>query len=355
LRLIALSLLAISTVVLAQTPRQQLDAKAPQWLKQYDVPSVSIAYIDHGKIAWTAVYGEQSPGVPAAPDTLYNIASLTKPITAEIVLRLAAQGKLSLDEPMAPTWVDPDIKDNPWTPLLTPRLALSHQTGFANWRRMTAGKLTMKFQPGTATGYSGEGYNYVGRFIEKKTGKPFEQLAQELVFDPIGMKNTAYTARPWFAGRIAEPHGPAGETAPKHDPAWNGADLVETTASDYAKFVITVMHDTALSAALNEQRLTSTRNQVKPEEESALCKKVTPEAARCDISAGMGLGWQILWVNGQMIVDHGGSDWGAKTHAFFVPSTQTGMVILTNGDNGNKVYREIAGIFFANSLYLGTL
>ena len=114
--------------------RAEIVAHAAEWLKESDVPSVAVAYIKDGKVAWTAVYGEQSPGVPATEKTLYNLASLTKPITAETVLRLASAGKLSLDESMSPFWLDPDIKDDPWSKLLTPRLCLSHQTGFANWR-----------------------------------------------------------------------------------------------------------------------------------------------------------------------------------------------------------------------------
>lgn len=62
---------------------------------QYDVPSVAIGYIENDKLAWTAVYGEQSPGVPATDNTLYNIASLTKPISAETILRLASKGALA--------------------------------------------------------------------------------------------------------------------------------------------------------------------------------------------------------------------------------------------------------------------
>ena len=147
--------------------RAQIDAQVAEWLKESDVPSVAVAYVKDGKVAWTAVYGEQSPGVAATEKTLYNMASLTKP----------------------------DIKDDPWTPLLTPRLCLSHQTGFANWRRMTGGVLKMRWQPCTQTGYSGEGYNYVGRFTEKKMGKPFDALAEEMVLNPIGMRDTSYTAQ----------------------------------------------------------------------------------------------------------------------------------------------------------------
>ncbi len=164
--------------------RADVDAHAAEWLKQSDVPSVAVAYVEDRTVAWTAAYGEQSPGVAATGKTLYNVASLTKPVTAETVLRLASAGKLSLDEPMWPFWLDPDIKDDPWAKLLTPRLCLSHQTGFANWRRMTGGVLKIRWRPGTQTGYSGEGYNYVGRFVEKKMAKPFDVLAQQTVLIP---------------------------------------------------------------------------------------------------------------------------------------------------------------------------
>src|SRR6202161_3787280 len=228
--------------------RAEVDAHAAEWLKGSDVPSVAVAYIENRRVAWTAVYGEQSPGVPATAKTLYNMASLTKPVTAETVLRLASAGKLSLNESMSPFWLDPDIQDDPRSKLLTPRLCLSHQTGFANWRRMTGGVLKIRWEPGTQTGYSGEGYNYVGRFAEKKMGKPFDAVAQQIVFDAIDMTETSYTAKEWYAGRLAVPRGPAGEKPV--DPiatTWSGADLMRTTIGDYAKFVASVMHDEGLT------------------------------------------------------------------------------------------------------------
>jgi CubicO group peptidase (beta-lactamase class C family) len=357
-KLTTLALLASASCAFTQRNptalRQSLDASAPAWLKQNDVPSVAVAYIDHGKIAWTAVYGEQSPSVPATDKTLYNIASLTKPITAEIVLRLAAKGKLSLDESMSDYWVDPDIKDNPWTPLLTPRIALSHQTGFANWRRMTNGVLTIRWQPGTQTGYSGEGYNYLGRFLEKKTGTPFEQLAQQYVLDPIGMKDTSFMPKPWFEGRIALPHGPEGTLPEYKQTKWSAADLVHTTVGDYARFVIAVMHDQALTKTLVTERSTITRDQVTPEQLSKICA-ADPDPKHCTVSVGMGLGWQVDHFDDVTILEHGGSDTGAHTFAFFAPQTQTGVVIFTNGENGPKVISEVVRLLYPNPLFLQTI
>ena len=217
--------------------RDRLDQKVPTWRKAYGVTSVAIAYIENGKLAWTAFYGEQTPGGPPANEkTLYSVASLTKPISAEVILRLVSDAKISLDQPASAYWTDPDVQDNPWNKLLTPRLCLSHQTGFTNWRYQTNNVLTIQWPPGSQTGYSGEGYDYVARFAQIKTGRPFEELAQQYVFDPIGMADTSYTPRDWWAGRRAKPVESERRTK------WCAADLLRSTVGDYARFMISVLH-----------------------------------------------------------------------------------------------------------------
>ncbi len=265
-----------------------LDQKVPGWLKENDVPSAAVAYIEGGKVSWTAVYGEQSSGVPATPKTLYNIASLTKPISAEIILRLASAGKLSLDEPLSPYWVDPDVKADPRNQLLTARLCLSHQAGFTNWRYQTDNVLKFQWVPGTQTRYSGEGYDYVSRFAQAKAGQPFEELAQKYVFDSIGMKDTAYMPRDWFAGRLAVARGPKGDVEEHPRTRWTAADLVRTTIDDYARFMVAVMHNQGLSKEVAAQRLTITRDTATPEEKAKLCSLAG--IADCKIRIGMGLG-----------------------------------------------------------------
>ena len=328
----------------------QVVQNLPKWLKQYDVPSVAVAYIADGKLAWTAVAGEQSSGVPANDKTLYNIASLTKPIVAETILRMTSQDKLQLDEPIYPYWVDPDVKDNPWNKLLTPRLCLSHQTGFANWRRMTNHVLTFNFQPGTQTKYSGEGYFYVARFAQNKAQKSFDQLAQQYVFGPVGMNDTSFTTQGWFSGRTAEPFGKNGFMEPQLTSTWNAADLVRTTVTDYAHFVISVMNNDAVSPAIAAQRLVIARDWVPEDARKQVCA-YEPSGIACHFSAGMGLGWQIIVHNGVTIVDHSGSDDGAHTYAFFVPAKHLGAVIFTNGDNGWKVIGEIVRILYPDPVY----
>ena len=348
--LIGLSARAQSKPQSPEALRAKVMQGLPLWLKSNNVPSAAVVYIANGKVAWTTVYGEQSPGVPATDETLYNIASLTKPIVAETILRMASNNQLQLDEPISPYWIDPDVKDNPWNALLTPRICLSHQTGFANWRRMTNKVLTFQWEPGARTGYSGEGYFYVARFAQNKAQRPFDQLAQQFVLGPIGMKNTSFTTQDWFAGRVAAPFGKDGFFAPQLTSTWNAADLVRTTIGDYAKFVVSVMHNEGLSPAIAAQRLVMTRDWVSEDERKDLCKLEAPNTP-CHFSAGMGLGWQVFDHNGVTIVDHSGSDIGFHTLAFFVPGKQVGAVIFTNGDNGPKVINEIVRLLYPDPLY----
>ena len=330
--------------------QHHLDERMPVWLKVFHVTGVGVAYIDNGKLAWTAFYGDQVPGGPPAGDkTLYSIASLTKPITAEILLRLASAGKLSLDEPLSPYWSDPDLKDNPWTKLLTARLCLTHQTGFPNWRYLTGNVLRFLWQPGTRFGYSGEGFDYVAHFAEKKTGVPFEELAERYVLAPIGMNDTSYTPRPWWNGRQAKPV----ELEPRTK--WSAADLLRTTVEDYAKFVISVMDNERLSQAIAAERLQISRNQVTPELESVYCE-LARDPDHCTVSIGFGLGWRIVKINGTTIVDHTGADSDVKTFAFFIPEKQTGAVIFTNGpDVGHEIIDEVLGTLYPDRLYDATL
>lgn len=353
LTVLRLALLCAATSALAQsgTPAQlRLDQKVPIWLKAFNVTGVAIAYIQDGKVAWTAFYGDQVPAGPKAnSQTLYNVASLTKPITAELILRLASQGKLSLDEPIFRYWTDPDVKANPWNELLTPELCLSHQTGFTNWRYQTHNVLTFQWQPGTKTGYSGEGYEYVSRFAERKVGQPFLNLTQNYVLNPIGMKDTSYIPEPWWAGRQAKPV----ESDPRT--RWYAADMLRATVSDYAKFVVSVMHNDTLTKEIAGRRLAITRNLVSPEKEKAFCEAFT-RPDQCHVSAGFGLGWHVVNINGRIVADHTGKDADVVTFAFFVPEQQLGAVIFTDGpDVGHEMIDKILNVLYPDPVYAQTL
>lgn len=306
----------------------KLDAAVKSALLESRVPSVSVGRIDKGRIAWLKAWGEQRPGVPATTETLYNIASLTKPITAETVLRLASLGRLSLEEPMSPVWLDPDIKDDPRSRLLTPRLALSHRTGFPNWRAETGGRLTFRWSPGSSQGYSGEGFEYLARFTERRLGEPFERLADEHVLRRFGMTRTSYTSRPWFAGHVAIPTDTEGRALMSvRRYSYIASDDVHTTAGDYARFLVHVASATGLAANYANQR-----KSVQASTREALC--AGEKARTCPDAAGHGLGWDIAVFGKDRVLWHTGSDAGEFTFAYVVPRTGEGMVILTNSARG---------------------
>ncbi len=315
---------------LPDSARATLDKDIPPLLAQYAIPGVSIAAISAGRLALVAAYGMQSEGVPATAESLYNIASLTKPLTAEVVLRLASQDKLSLDEAMYHFWTDPDVVGDDRHKLLTPRLALDHQTGFPNWRDRQQG-LRFTQDPGTRFGYSGEGYQYVARFIEKKTGHSLDTPAGSYLFQPAGMHATAYTGQAWFAGRIARPHDAAGKPMePTIATRANAADLVYSTPSDYAAFMLDVLDDKGLSAGV-----ASERGRIQTDTRATICSGT--KAAACPAAAGTGLGWEILQFNSAAIMMHTGKDDGLFTFAYLDKASRSGAVIMTNGDNGYKI------------------
>jgi CubicO group peptidase (beta-lactamase class C family) len=210
-------------------------------------------------------------------------------------------------------------------------------------------------EPGTNTGYSGEGYDYVARFAEKKLGSPFEDLAKEYVFDPIGMKDTAYTPRDWYVGRVAVAKGPKGEVEPATQSTWSAADLLRTTIGDYANFVVSVIHKQGLTNKIAIDQLTSTRNLASREQLEHLCAEAKASPSDCKGAAGMGLGWEVLVLNDETIIDHSGSDWGVHTLVFFLPQRQFGIVVFTNGANGAKVIKEIVSLAYHDPLFIATL
>lgn len=332
------------TTATAEEQKARIDRLAPQWLAETKVPSIAIAWMEDGEVAWTAVYGNQSKGHPANRETLYNIASLTKPLVAETILRLANQGAIDLDESMSTAWIDPDILNDPRHKLLTPRIVLQHRTGFPNWRYQTDNKLSFKADPNSQFGYSGEGFNYVGRFIQSKLEKPFEDLVAETIFHPFGMRNTSFTEKPWFTKRVAVPHGSDGKPLePSIRKEWNAADDVHTTVGDYAQFMVS-----ALDGARLDSKLSNDRFRVQDNQAGGLCASGRIEKSICPTILGFGLGWTIFGSEAEPIIMHGGGDAGEHTLAFYSPTKKQGAVIFTNGANGQKVIRDTVKELFSH-------
>ena len=298
-----------------------------EWLRQKNIPALGIGVITNGKIEHVQVFGNISENKNATLQTIWNVASLTKPITALVALKLIDMGKWNLDDPIYPYYVDKDIEDDPYTKKLTTRMLLSHQSGFPNWRKNnTNGKLSFEFEPGTKYKYSGEGYEYLRKALEKKFNKPFNQLADELVFKPLGMNDTRFF---WDTQmneeRFAHWYNNKGEMYEVYKNKFvNAADDLLTTVEDYCKFMVYVMNGAGLSEKLQ--------------------KEMTAQQVRINDYKHFGLGWWIdenINAEKDFAMVHGGDDIGVHTIAFIQPKTKQGLLIFTNCDNGTDAFAEI--------------
>ncbi len=300
------------------------------WLARYRVPAVAIGIIEEDKIKSIDYYGEIRPGAPASASTIWNVASLTKPVTAMTVMSLVNKGEFDLDGPVSNYFIDPDIKDDPRTGKLTARIILSHQTGFKNWRRMEPDKkLKFHFEPGKGYGYSGAGYEYLRMTVEKKFNKSLDELANEEILTPAGMKNTNFG---WndsldstrFAAGCNENGTPYGSKYRGN----NAADWLVTSMEDYCRFGLYVMNGAGVSEKLFKE---ITRIQVHFDTLSA------------HKDNGMGLGWEAIrnLPNGEYALTHDGSDPGIATIVLLFPNSKRGIVIFTNGEKGEKLIQNI--------------
>ena len=125
--IIALVLIVVGLMI---WPKGSLE----QQLASNNVPALAYGIIENGELQKVVVAGELAAGQPASDNAIFNVASVTKPVFATTVMKLVAAGQIGLDEPLHPYWVDPDLTDDPRHKLLTPRILLSHQSGFPNWR-----------------------------------------------------------------------------------------------------------------------------------------------------------------------------------------------------------------------------
>jgi len=151
----------------------ELNRWVPGLLRASSVPGLSLAVVRNGRVALTPAYGvkNETTREPVSPDTIFEAASLSKPVFAYGVLLLAREGRLDLDAPLTRYTETPPVPGDPRLEGITARLVLSHSTGFPNWRpgRWTdaPGPLTIDFDPGTRFGYSGEGYEYLRLAVER--------------------------------------------------------------------------------------------------------------------------------------------------------------------------------------------
>lgn len=309
------------------------DSEIETLIKELKIPSLTIGYIENGKIQQIRAFGEQKPHIPIADNSIYKVASLTKPVTAIITLKLAEAGKWNLDEPLSKYYVDSEVKDSPYLSKLTTRTILSQKSGFPNWRYLREDKkLVFEFEPGTKFQYSGEGYEYLRKALEKKFNKSLEKIASEVLFIPLKMNDTHYYwTKNTDESRYAVESDKEGNPIPfERYYQSNAAANLLTTVGDYGKFLISILNNAELSTALYNDF-------------------VNPQT---NVKEGIywGLGMQVFpdLPNDEFALVHTGGDDGTKCLAILLPKSKRGLIIFINSENGLKIWKKIIEEYFGD-------
>jgi CubicO group peptidase (beta-lactamase class C family) len=319
-------------------------------MSELKVPGVSVAVINDGAIEWARGYGVTETGTttPVTPHTLFQAASISKPVAALAALRLVEQGKLSLDEDVNAKLVSWKVPENDFTKTeqVTLRRLLSHSAGltvhgFGGYpadapvptlvqvldgaKPANSDPVRVDVVPGKTWRYSGGGYTVAQQLMMDVTGRPFPELMAELVLKPVGMDDSTYEQPLPEARRssAASGHTSDGKLLPGryHTYPEMAAAGLWTTPSDLAKFLLEIERARRGGSVVLSQ---------------ALAREMTTAQ-----KPGYGLGLSLDGIGAAASFGHGGSNEGFKCQmtAFFEGGR--GVVIMTNGDRGGFVASEL--------------
>lgn len=321
-------------------------------MAHHKVPAVSVAVIEGHRIVWAKAWGmaDVASGRPATPSTLFQAASISKPVAATAALTLVAEGKLDLDADVnryLTSWTMPDTSVAQGEKVTLRRL-LTHSAGltvhgfpgYARTERIpTAAEVLdgkgntdpvrIAMKPGLVWRYSGGGYTVMQVLLGDVTGTPFDVLLRERVLAPMGMTLSTY------ASPLPEERWTEAATGYRPDGApvegdWHvypeqAAAGLWTTPSDLARWGLDILAaydgDTTrvLSPAMARQMLTP-------------------------VIGGYGLGPAVA--PSRVSFSHGGANEGFRC-VVVVFFDGRGAAIMTNSDRGSEVAREILGTLAA--------
>ncbi len=318
---------AIALACTAACAPTSVETAAVQGLSEFPSAGMAIIRLEAGEVVSAAYVGEAGPGRPAEADTLFNVGSITKVITAELAHRLAAAGRLNLDASIAERVDHPDLGADPRYAQLTPRLILSHQTGLLNWEHSYEDRrLAFTFDPGDGYSYSGAAYELLAEFMAASEGAAFESLVQTHVLDPMGVEA--------YLGRAAAPDARA-VTPMDADGVYgeyrfweqgpSAADNLFISGEDLARFLIT---------ALAAERDTPGPRTTPVTDISASQACGLEPVSECPVVNAYGLGWSLTFFERARFAYHGGADWAENAIAFINLDTGDGYVAMVNGGRG---------------------
>lgn len=322
----------------AESARGWLEQGLPGVMKEAEVPGLAVALIEEGEPAWIHGFGvtNTSTGAPVSEDTVFEAASLSKPVFAYAVMKLVDSGQLDLDAPLTRYVTEARVTGDSRLQHITARRVLSHTSGFPNWRP-PGQPLRIHFEPGERFSYSGEGIDYLQAAVENITHLPFDEFMRRTVFAPLGMTSSSYLWQERFAPRRAYRHDAAGHVLGRPrfmEPS--AASTLTTTAGDYARFVSAMLRGEGLKEATWREMV---RPQVWVEEACTQCLEPKTSGKRSEVLA-WGLGWGLQRDARGSFLWHWGDGGGVKAYVAADLETKRGMVVFADGANGLSLMQE---------------
>jgi CubicO group peptidase (beta-lactamase class C family) len=337
-------------VVIRGAPDQNMMLKDRMAFHQ--VPAVSIAVINNGQVEWARAYGmaDAAGDRPATVNTLFQAGSISKSVAAIGALRLAAQGKLILDEDANSQLTSWKIPDNEFTQAkaVTLRMLLNHSAGMTvhgyngyaqdetaptleqtldGVAPANSDSVRVDLVPGSAWRYSGGGYEIVQLMMTEASGSPFERYMQTEVLDRLGMSQSTFAPLlpPVSRALAATAYESDGRAVPGRWRVYpeSAAAGLWSTPSDLARVVIAVQQAEAGASGILPQSLASLM-----------------------LTRGLGqygLGFYVEDLGTRTSFGHSGGTKGFRSQLYGYTQSGQGVVVMTNSDNGAALIAEILG------------
>jgi CubicO group peptidase (beta-lactamase class C family) len=333
-------LVALGATRVAGQDLTRLRSLAAGALAELDAPGLSVAVVRGDRLLWAEGFGlaDAENRVPARADTVYRIASLSKPITATAVLQLAESG-----------WIDLDAPVQRWVPAFPAKRApvslrqiLTHTSGIRHYRNgefvqhqrydSVVEALSifkddpLLFEPGTRYEYSSHAYNLLAAVVECASGLGFGEYLRERVFEPAGMADTRLDRAEEVVDRRARPYERT--SRPGH---WRNAAPADLSSKWAAGGILSSVLDLArFHVALDAGRL------LRPE----MLRAMYAEHHLADgTPTGYGLGWAVARdAQGRRLVGHAGGTTGGSSFLMRVPETGEAVALLVNVSEAGDLY-----------------
>ncbi|PHN03481.1 serine hydrolase domain-containing protein [Flavilitoribacter nigricans] len=300
-------------------------------LDSLEMAGLSVGIINDAELVYHEVFGVQNrtSGVPVNRETIFEGASLSKPIFAYFALKMAEKGILDLDRPLHQYMPHPAIAEDSQEDyqLITARMVLSHSAGFPN--HSNGQQIELPFKPGAGFRYSGEAYQYLAAIIGQLHGvgwkAEFNKIFEREVSRQLGMEHTSFLWNDYLAAHKAYGHKD-GEPTHNDTGGWSGKTFnafssIHSEASEYAKFLIAMLKGTGLKPETRDEMLREHNHFAEDE-------PMRQETGQ----TGWGLGFAQKPTPYGLMHLHTGNNHSFQAYAMIVPEQQYGLVIFCNSD-----------------------